>query len=361
MPNFNKLNPSHWVLIAALLVASYACFLLIEPYLNPIILAFIMSLLFAPLHNRIGERMPNYPNLAAILSCVALTFIIAIPLFFVFVAIIQQGVTFSKEAYHWVNEGGVKVLLEHPIISQILAFINEHLPFDTINPAEITQKTAELASQIGSKVVGISAQILGNITAVVMNFFLMLFVLFFLLRDQDKIISVFRHVLPLSRSQEDRLLDEIEKVSKSAVLGSFLTAIAQGLAGGFAMWLAGFPGLFWGTMMAFASFIPVVGTALIWMPASIYLLLTNQWEWALFLGSWGVLVVGSIDNIVRPLLMQGNSGMNTLLIFFSLLGGIHLYGFAGLIYGPLIFAVTLVLFNMYETEFEKFLDRQDNS
>ena len=361
MSHFNKLNSSHWVLIAALLAAGYACFLLIQPYLNPIILAFIMSLLFAPLHNKISEKLPNSPNSAAILSCTALTFIIAIPLFFVFVAIVQQGATFSKDAYHWVTEGGIQALFEHPIVAQILTFINKHLPFDAIDPTEITQKVAQLASQVGTKVVGISAQILGDVTNVLMNFFLMLFVLFFLLRDQDKIISAFRHVLPLSRSQEDRLLTEIEEVSKSAILGSFLTAIAQGLAGGFAMWLAGFPGLFWGTMMGFASFIPVVGTALIWVPATIYLLLTNQWEWAIFLTAWGVLVVGSIDNIVRPLLMQGNSGMNTLLIFFSLLGGIHLYGLIGLIYGPIIFALTLVLFNMYETEFKSFLDQQDKN
>nr|WP_155658489.1 AI-2E family transporter [Aliivibrio fischeri] len=355
------MNSSHWVLIAALLAAGYACFLLIEPYLNPIILAFIMSLLFAPLHNKISDRLPNSPNSAAILSCMALTFIIAIPLFFVFIAIVQQGATFSKDAYHWVIDGGIQTLFQHPFVAKALSFINKYLPFDAIDPAEVTQKVAQLASQIGTRIVGMSAQIVGDVTNVLMNFFLMLFVLFFLLRDQDKIISAFRHVLPLSRSQEDRLLDEIEQVSKSAVLGSFLTAIAQGIAGGFAMWLAGFPGLFWGTMMGFASFIPVVGTALIWVPATIYLLLTNQWEWAIFLTAWGVLVVGSIDNIVRPLLMQGNSGMNTLLIFFSLLGGIQLYGLIGLIYGPIIFALTLVLFNMYETEFKSFLDQQDKN
>jgi len=359
--HFNKLNSSHWVLIAALLAAGYACFLLIQPYLNPIILAFIMSLLFAPLHNKISEKLPNSPNSAAILSCTALTFIIAIPLFFVFVAIIQQGATFSKDAYHWVIDGGIQTLFQHPIVAKVLSFINEYLPFDAIDPNEVTQKVAQVASQVGTQIVGMSAQIVGDVTNVLMNFFLMLFVLFFLLRDQEKIITAFRHVLPLSRSQEDRLLDEIEEVSKSAVLGSFLTAIAQGLAGGFAMWLAGFPGLFWGTMMGFASFIPVVGTALIWVPAAIYLLLTNQWEWALFLTIWGVIIVGSIDNIVRPLLMQGNSGMNTLLIFFSLLGGIQLFGLIGLIYGPIIFALTLVLFNMYETEFKTFLDQQDNN
>lgn len=361
MSHFNKLNSSHWVLIAALLAAGYACFLLIQPYLNPIILAFIMSLLFAPLHNKISEKLPNSPNSAAILSCTALTFIIAIPLFFVFVAIIQQGATFSKDAYHWIIDGGIQTLFQHPIVVKVLSFINEYLPFDAIDPNEVTQKVAQVASQVGTQIVGMSAQIVGDVTNVLMNFFLMLFVLFFLLRDQEKIITAFRHVLPLSRSQEDRLLDEIEEVSKSAVLGSFLTAIAQGLAGGFAMWLVGFPGLFWGTMMGFASFIPVVGTALIWVPAAIYLLLTNQWEWALFLTIWGVVIVGSIDNIVRPLLMQGNSGMNTLLIFFSLLGGIQLFGLIGLIYGPIIFALTLVLFNMYETEFKTFLDQQDNN
>src|SRR5690606_28175753 len=97
----------------------------------------------------------------------------------------------------------------------------------------------------------------GDATNFVLSFLLMLFVLFFLLRDHDKIVATLRHVLPLTRSQEDALLTEVEQVAKSAVMGSFLTALAQGIAGGFAMWLAGFPGLFWGSMMAFASFIPV--------------------------------------------------------------------------------------------------------
>ncbi|NCO45120.1 MAG: AI-2E family transporter, partial [Vibrio sp.] len=175
------------------------------------------------------------------------------------------------------------------------------------------------------------------------------------------LISALRHILPLSRSQEDRLLCEIEQVSKSAVMGSFLTAIAQGFAGGFGMWLAGFPGLFWGTMMGFASFIPVVGTALIWIPATIYLFLTGDSTWGIFLALWSVIVVGSIDNLLRPFLMQGSAGMNTLMIFFSLLGGIQLFGLIGLIYGPLIFAITMVLFNIYEEEFKGFLNQQDNS
>ncbi|BDU36159.1 AI-2E family transporter [Vibrio nigripulchritudo] len=361
VPDKLKLSSSHWVLIMALLVAGYACYLLVQPYINSIILAFIISLLMFPVHEWLENKMPNYKNTASVLSCILLTVIIVLPLLAVFAAIVQQGSGFSQNAYKWITQGGIQEATSHPLVVKGLSFVNEYLPFDNIDPQHIAQKVAEFVSQFGSQLVTFSAKVLGDATNFLMDFLLMLFVLFFLLRDHDKIITAVRHILPLSRSQEDRLLEEIEKVSKSAVLGSFLTAIAQGLAGGIGMWLAGFPGLFWGTMMGFASFIPIVGTALIWIPAVIYLFFTGDTGWAIFLTIWSVVIVGSIDNVLRPLLMQGSAGMNTLMIFFSLLGGIHLFGLIGLIYGPLIFAITMVLFKIYEEEFQTFLNEQDNS
>ncbi len=356
-----KITSSHWVLVIALLVAAFACYLLVEPYINSIVMAFIISMLMIPIHEKLDQRMPNHKNISSLLSCVILTFIVVIPLLFVFAAIVQQGSKFSQNVYQWVTHGGIQTLFNHPLVVKGLALANQYLPFDGINPQQIAQKIAQFATSFGSNLVEISAKILGDATSFIMSFFLMLFVLFFLLRDREKIIASIRHILPLSRSQEDRLLDEIEQVSKSAVMGSFLTAIAQGFAGGLGMWLAGFPGLFWGTMMGFASFIPVVGTALIWIPTATYLFLTGETTWAIFLVIWSVAIVGSIDNLLRPFLMQGSAGMNTLMIFFSLLGGIQLFGLIGLIYGPLIFAIAIVLFNIYEEEFHSFLDNQDNS
>lgn len=361
MKNPLNVTASHRVLIVALLFAAFACYLLIEPYINSIVMAFILSLLMFPIHEWIETKLPKYKNTVAFLSCTILTFIIVIPLLLVFSAIVQQGSLFSQNVYQWVVGGGIQEMFANPWVVKGLSIINKYLPFDTIEPQSIAQKVAESATKLGSNLVAVSAKILGNATNFLMDFFLMLFVLFFLLRDHDSLISALRHILPFSRSQEDRLLSEIEKVSKSAVMGSFLTAIAQGFAGGFGMWLAGFPGLFWGTMMGFASFIPVVGTALIWIPATAYLLISGDTTWGIFLAVWSIAIVGSIDNILRPLLMQGSAGMNTLMIFFSLLGGIHLFGLIGLIYGPLIFALTMVLFTMYEEEFKDFLNRQDNS
>jgi predicted PurR-regulated permease PerM len=334
---------------------------LLQPYINSIVLAFIISLLMFPLHQWVTTKLPRHKNLTSLISCTLFTVIIIIPLLAVFSAIVQQGSIASQGVYHWVTEGGMHSFFQQPFILKILSFANEYLPFDDIEPDQITQKIGQFATTFGSNLVAISAKILGDATNFLVNFMLTLFVLFFLLRDHDTIIRALRHILPLSRSQEDMLLDEIEKVSKSAVLGSFLTAIAQGLAGGIGMWIVGFPGLFWGTMFGFASFIPVVGTALIWIPATAYLFLVGDTNWAIFLAVWSIGFVGSIDNVLRPLLMQGSSGMNTLMIFFSLLGGIQLFGLIGLIYGPLIFAITIVLFNIYEEEFNHFLNRQDNN
>ncbi|RXJ73858.1 AI-2E family transporter [Veronia nyctiphanis] len=355
-----KIETRHWTLIVALLIAFYACYTLIEPYVGSIVLAFIVSLLFAPLHGKIKTLLPNKSNLAAALSCLLLTVIIIIPLIVVFAAILNQGLKFFSDSYAWFSSGGAEIILNSPQVTYAINLVNS-LPIEPITAQEIAQKAASTLSKFSGQMLSFSSKFVGDITGMFVNFLLMLFVLFFLLRDHAKIIQTLRHVIPLSRSQEDTLLEEVEKVAKSAVLGSFLTALAQGLVGGFAMWLAGFPGLFWGTMMAFASFIPVVGTALIWLPSAIYLLLIGQWEWGIFLIAWGALVVGSVDNILRPLLMQGNSGMNTLLIFFSLIGGLHVFGLMGLIYGPIVFSVTLVLFHMYEIEFHQFLDKQDNS
>ncbi len=356
-----QITSSHWVLIVALLVAGYACYLLVAPYMNSIIMAFIISLLMFPLHEWLEKKLPGHPNIASLLSCTLLTFIIILPLLAVFAAIIQQGSVTSQNIYHWVSDGGIQDFLQQPWIAKGLKLAGEYLPFEDIDPKSIAEKVAQLASAFGTNLVSVSAKILGDATNFLASFMLMLFVLFFLLRDHDTIIRTIRHILPLSRSQEDKLLDEIEKVSKSAVLGSFLTAIAQGIAGGIGMWMCGFAGLFWGTMFGFASFVPVVGTALIWIPATVYLLIIGELGWAAFLAIWSIVFVGSIDNILRPLLMQGSAGMNTLMIFFSLLGGIQLFGLIGLIYGPLIFAITIVLFNMYEEEFHQFLSRQDRS
>ncbi len=361
MANRFKTESRHYVLIVALFLALYASYLLVAPYVGAIVLAFVLSLLCFPVHQYIERKIPGRPNLVASISCLLLVVVILVPASLVFMAIVQQGVVFTKQSYQWLSSGGAEQLLQHPFVQSTVSKLNQLLPTEPVSGERIVQQLTEFASGFGKELLNLSTKLVGDVTGLVFGFVLMLFILFFLLRDHEKIVDTLHWIIPLSRSQEVALLDEAKAVARSAVVGSFLTAIAQGIAGGIAMAIVGLPGLFWGTMMAFASFIPAVGTALIWIPASAYLLLTGEWGWALFMAIWGAVVVGSIDNFLRPLLMQGSSGMNTLLIFLSLLGGIQLFGLIGVIYGPIIFALTLVLLKLYTIEFKDFLQQQDNS
>ena len=360
MNDTSKAPSNRLILLICLAIAAYASYWLIEPFLRPIVLAILIGMLSFPLHDWMEQRLGGRRNLAALLGCLALSLLVMLPASMVLMAILKQGINYAVIVRDWATEENIHKVLSHPWMLHLKERLGELLPPEMLDPAAIKSQAITTASVVGKKFAGVSTAMLGSITHFAMNFTLLLFVLFFVLRDHNAMLAFIRHALPLSRSQEDVLFKEVVDVSKSALLGSLLTAATQGVVGGFGLWLAGFPGLFWGAIMAFASLIPFVGTALIWVPASLYLFFTGEMEWGFFMLFWGAVVVGSIDNFLRPMFMQGAS-MNTVVVFFSLIGGLHLFGLAGLVYGPIIFAITLVFFRLYENEFAEFLDAQDRN
>ena len=351
---------NRFILLICLALAAYFSYWVIEPFLRPIVLAILIGMLAFPLHDWMEVRLGGRKNLTALLACLALSVLILLPASLVLMAILKQGINYAVVVREWATEDNIHKMMSHPWMLNVKERLGEVLPAELLDPAQIKSQALTTASTVGKKFAGVSTAMLGSITHFSINFTLLLFVLFFVLRDHEKMIGFIRHALPLSRSQEDVLFKEVMNVSKSALLGSLLTAATQGMVGGFGLWLAGFPGLFWGAIMAFTSLIPFVGTALIWVPAALFLFFTGQTEWGIFMLFWGVIVVGSIDNFLRPMFMQGAS-MNTVVVFFSIIGGLQLFGLAGLIYGPIIFSITLVFFRLYENEFSEFLDAQDRS
>jgi predicted PurR-regulated permease PerM len=353
-------RPNQIVLLIFLALALYASYWLIEPYLQSIVLAILIGMLAYPLHLRLEQRLGGRSNSAALLSCFILFLVCLIPFTLLLVAVLKQGISYSLTLRDWATEENVAEFLAQPWVLEVRSRLEQVLPAGATDSKTIRAQALSAAGAMGKQFAGVSTALVGSITGFMVNILLLLFVLFFVLRDHDALIGFIRHALPLSRTQEDVLINEVREVSKSALLGSLLTALTQGVIGGIGLWICGIPAIFWGTIMAFTSMIPIVGTALVWVPAAIYLAVTGEMGYALFLVAWGVLVVGSVDNFLRPLFMQGAS-MNTVIVFFSLIGGLHVFGLMGLIYGPIIFSVTLVLFRLYENEFSDFLDSQDNT
>ncbi len=348
------------ILLFFLGIALYACYWLVKPFLQPIILAILIGWMAFPLHQRLVVALRGRITLASLLSCLALSLVLLIPALVLLIAVLKQGISYSVIVRDWATYENVHQLMSHPWLLEVQSRVTRVLPEGALDPDNIRGAAVEAASMIGRQFADVSKSILGSLTTFIIQFLLLLFVLFFVLRDYDKLIAFLHRALPLSNSQEETLFQEVKDVSKSALLGSLLTAVTQGAVGGIGLWLAGFPGVFWGTVMAFTSLIPFVGTALIWVPAVLYLLVTGEMKWAIFMLIWGVLVIGSIDNFLRPMFMQGAS-MSTVVVFFSLIGGLQVFGLIGLIYGPLLFSIALVLFKLYESEFSDFLDSQDSN
>lgn len=364
-----QLNYGHYFLFFLLFVSLFISYKLIQPYLNPIILAGILAILLHPIYEKFLHWTRGRKNLAAFLACTLLTLVVVIPLMFLFFSLIQQGVQSFNAIYDWVAQEKYNALLKHPLLDDLIVTAQEYLPnvqklfpdFELTN-IQLDKLLLQFSSTTGKYLLNQGGMLVSNLSAIVMQFFLMLFVLFFLLRDKDTIFEAILHLIPLSSTQERQILSRIETVAKSVFLGTFVTGIVQGVAGGVAFSIANLPGLFWGTVMAFASLIPVVGTALIWVPASIYLFLSGRWGYGIFMVLWCSIIVGMSDNFVRPLFMKGaGSNMSMLLIFLAILGGLNYFGLMGLLYGPLMIGLTVVLLYMYSLEFETFLTHQDQN
>jgi predicted PurR-regulated permease PerM len=364
---------SYYFLFFLLFVVLFGCYCIIKPYLHAIILAIIFSIVFIPIHRKVEQWLKGRKNIAALVSCSLLTLVVVILVMFLFVALIQQGVSTINAIYDWVAAAKYEDLMKSPLMISFINFwekmvvqLKTYFPGVKLDVLSIKSDILEfdkvllsMSTYTAQFLLNQGTYLLGNLTALIGKFFLMIFTFFFIVRDYDDIVRKIFHLIPLASSQEDRIINRIREVSKSAILGIFVTAVAQGTAGGITFCIAGLPGLFWGSIMAFASLVPLFGTALIWVPAAFYLLLSGHWIASIFVTLSCAVFVGMIDNFVRPLFMQGSSDMSTLLIFFSILGGMQYFGLIGLLYGPLIFGLTLVLLYIYSIEFEEFLKYQD--
>jgi predicted PurR-regulated permease PerM len=172
----------------------------------------------------------------------------------------------------------------------------------------------------------------------------MLFVLFFFLRDGDQMVAGAVRLIPMAAERRSQLLEHVGAVTRAVVLGSLLTALVQGALVGVGFALVGLPSpVVFGAVAAVASLIPFIGTALVWVPAAGVLLLQGRWVAALFLIAWSVAVVSSSDNVVRPLFISGRAQISTLPVFLGLLGGLSAFGAIGLVVGPVLIAITLAL------------------
>lgn len=339
-------------LLVVLFASFYLAYLILFPFIDTLIMAIVLASIFYPLQVYLVRVFRGRKNMAALGIVFVITFLIAIPVFFFISTLLAQGLDTVNTAIAWLRAGNLQELTADPRINEYIAWLQERLPFLEVNKTELTNDLIAVSKNLGQFLLAKVATILSNVASLVAQFFVLIFIVFYLVRDGREMVSDARYYSPLRVDQEDRIINGIRTVAKSVLLGTFLTALCQGLVGGIALAILGLPGLFWGTVTALASLIPLVGTYLVWMPIALYLVLLGSWKSAVFLAIWSIVLSGIIDNLVRPLLMQGKSKMSPFYIFLAILGGVQYFGLKGILYGPLILSFAMIMLFIYGVEYK---------
>ncbi len=310
----------------------YLCYLLAAPFLPALTWALVLAVLFAPVHRAI-ETFSKRPTLAALISVLVVAVAIVAPLAFVARRLVVEAangaflVQAQFEAGTWRH-----VLQEHPQLAEIDKWIEEQIDVSAI----IRNVAVWLTNMAASFVRGSVVQLVG----LLLTFYL----LFYSLRDYRPAITTLREFLPLSQPETDRLLGRMVATIHATIYGILAVAGIQGTLGGLMFWWLGLPApLLWGFVMAVLSIVPVLGSFVVWIPTALYLALDGDWTRALILTGWGAIVVGHVDNILRPILVGDRLELHPVPLFVSFLGGLALFGAAGLVLGPLIVTTTLTL------------------
>ncbi len=344
-------------LIVCLLGALIFAYIVMQSFLTIFLLAAVLSIIAYPVYGRILAATRQRRSLSAFLTCCLVILMVILPA----LALLTITAHESVQIYGFLNEKVRSGVITQSLMPQVLALQQKYVPQLDITSLDPGKTVTDLAGNLSKQLIGMSTKALAAVTSTVWEFFLMLFALYYMLKEGREFLEWVAHMLPLSSSLEKEISRQFQEVSKSAFYGTFLTAILQGILGGMGFWIAGLPALVWGTAMAFFSLIPMVGTAIIWLPAALWLLLTAKTGWGIFLIVWGVVVVGMSDNLIRPLLMKGKNPLHPSFIFFSLIGGLASFGLLGILLGPLSLVLLLVILEAYESAARPVLDELDRS
>lgn len=338
-------------LLVVLFFSLYLSYLILLPFVHTLIIAIVMSSVFSPLQTWLVRIFRGRKTAAAAATVFVITFAVAVPVFFFISALVSQGLDSINDINEWIRAGNLQKIAEHPKIVAYSNWLHERFPALELEKMDVGKNLLELSKGLGQFLLSKGATLAGNVVSLLTQFGVMLFVAFYLIRDGEGMVEQCRYYSPLRKDQWDRLLNGIRTVARSVLLGTFLTALCQGIVGGIGLALVGIPGLFWGTVTGFSSLIPIVGTSLVWIPAVGYLVLLGQIKSAIFLAVWSMVLLGSIDNFLRPFLMKGEGRMSPFYIFLAIIGGVQYFGLLGILYGPLILSFAMIMLYMYGAEY----------
>ena len=337
---WNFRNRVRLFLQLAITIASVLlCYLMTLPFLASLSWALALAVLFMPLHRKICRKLRK-PTFSAIVTSAIAIIILVIPVLLITIRVVLEIDRGSTLIMNKVESGEWQHNLEKfPYIGKALLWAEDQLDI----PSLIDSLTSFLTTQVTSFLKSSLIQII----VIVLTFYL----LFFFLRDRNQILRAIRRFSPLCGHETNGLFKIIGTTIRATVFGTIAVAAIQGFLAGFMFWILDLPApLLWGTIMTILSVIPLLGAYIIWLPASIYLALDGNLIYAVILACWGMFVVGTIDNILYPILISRKLRLHTIVAFISLAGGIFVFGTSGIVLGPITLTASAYLMHIWRTK-----------
>jgi predicted PurR-regulated permease PerM len=339
--------------ITLFLVAAigYLLYLIMAPFWIPLLWAVILTILFYPLYQWLRERI-RLDGVASLLTCMIITLFITIPVSFIGVSLVNEILNVYEWADDYVKKSAFRFQDSPSFIGvYIKDFLDRYIDISILDIQNIILKSVKEASSfLAQNVTGM----LTNFTGFLFNIFLSLFAMFYLFRDGEQMVERLMEFLPLSEKDERAIFKKNRDVIYATLYGGVLVAIVQGGIGGVTLWALGFESpILWGTLMAILSFIPMLGPPIIWVPATIFLIIQASYIKAIILIAIGVFVIGLVDNMLRPIVVSGKTKIHPLLLFFSILGGLKVLGLIGIVAGPIILSLSLAALDIYRASYNQ--------
>ncbi len=328
----------------------YQLYTVFSPFLAPIIWAAILALVFDPTYRFTLRRLGGRATLASLVLTAAVTVLIVIPAFSLSSVIARQAVGIYERLAELVSSGAVSGLGER-LRGSVLATLWESLPQYgvSVKLEDLVQKSAQAATNF---LVGQVADVAKNVATFTLNFLIMLFTLFFFFRDGEGLVGALRELIPMEEENKAFVLSRFYETLAAVVQGITATALVQGTLAGLAFWALGIPfSALLGVATALFALLPVGGAAAVWLPCTIYLLASGAIAKSIALLIWGALVISTVDNILKPLIIGGRTRIPTLFLFFALLGGLKAYGVLGLFLGPALLGTVVAFISIYRERF----------
>ena len=327
------------LLLSALL---YLVWRIVEPLWQPLLWAVLLGSLLAPLNASLATRLGGRPRLASSITMVGVVLLILLPIFAIAGAVASQ----ASQLLGQIDTSGLRTtdldLSRIPLLARPLEWIEATAG---VSLAQIEAWVVTGAKRLLEVVAGSGGTVFLGAIGTLVSFMLALFVLFFVLRDGPRFASAVVRMLPIEPALRGKLSRHLIDVTRAVFMGIGLTALVQGTLLGIGFAIAGLPSpLLFGVLGVLFALVPVVGTAIMWIPAAIWLLLQGESGYALFMTGWGVIVVGGVDNFLRPMLISGRVEVPTLAVFIGVMGGLSAFGFIGLFLGPIVLGLLVALF-----------------